>query len=200
MPLGRVYLDVESRGLPGPCPTTLCVWRSLPGLAVGERHAPPLPRPVQLLLSDERARLAAADGAARTADGDVRGDLQEQPDDVLLHHARVVGPLTVRPIPRLARQPGEPSGRAVPPRPRCTRATRPPERLASGAFPAALSCLSSACERCPLPPPTPARPAPPYCHRSSPPVLPVEEGGPHAAAAGAHRISSQSRGISGDLG
>jgi len=30
MPRGSCRLDVESRGLPGPCPTTLCVWRSLP--------------------------------------------------------------------------------------------------------------------------------------------------------------------------
>ena len=52
----------------------------------------------------------------------------------------------------------------------------------------------------------PSLPPPPLAQRLPtatdlpPPVLPVEEGGPHAAAAGAHRISSQSRGISGDLG
>ena len=30
MPWGSCRLDVETRGSPGPCPTTSCVWRSLP--------------------------------------------------------------------------------------------------------------------------------------------------------------------------
>ena len=52
----------------------------------------------------------------------------------------------------------------------------------------------------------PSLPPPPLAQRLPtatdlpPPVLPVEAGGPRAEAAGAHRISSQSREISGNLG
>ena len=34
MPWGSCRLDVETRGSPGPCPTTSCVWRSLPYLTL----------------------------------------------------------------------------------------------------------------------------------------------------------------------